>query len=215
MSMPAIARHRFRFVSAALAAYKKLPASNTSSLPTAVLLPCTHVISGLAAGEVTDHDLRVSLGSRDADGYALVHLASCTVLRSSESNLAFCRAVLPLPDDTIVAAVSVKGSAFLAWVQQVLSVPPFFMQSAQVAIGRDLKKEFECQVNRLQVKAAARTADVCSSAVPFVCESADREPDIRSDGGVSARHNCGTSKVRSIARHPWQHDGGHGLPKPT
>ncbi len=153
----------FRFVSAALAAYKKLPTSNTSSLPTAVLLPCTHFVSGLAAGEITDHDLRVSLlGSRDADGYALVHLASSTVLRSSESNLAFCRAVLPLPDDTIVAAVSVKGSAFLAWVQQVLSVPPFFLQSAKVAIGRDLKKEFECQVNRLQVKTATRTADVCT-----------------------------------------------------
>ncbi len=88
MSMPAIAGHRFRFVSAALAAYKKLPASNTSSLPTAVLLPCTHVISGLAAGEVTDHDLRVSLlGSMDADGYALVHLASCTLQRSSQSTL--------------------------------------------------------------------------------------------------------------------------------
>jgi hypothetical protein len=213
--MPAMARHRFRFVSAALAAYKTLPASNTSSLPTAVLLPCTHFVSGLAAGEVTDHDLRVSLlGSRDADGYALVHLALCTVQRSSQSNLALlCRAVLPLPDDTIVAAVSVKGSAFLAWVQQVLSVPPFFLQSAQVAIGRDLKKEFECQVNRLQVKAAARTADVCSSAVPFVCESADREPDIRSDGGVSARHNCDTVEVRSIARHPGQHDGGKGLSK--
>ena len=70
----------FRFVSAALAAYKKLPTSNTSSLPTAVLLPCTHFVSGLAAGEVTDHDLRVSLlGSRDADGYAVLHLASCTV----------------------------------------------------------------------------------------------------------------------------------------
>ena len=207
----------FRFVSAALAAYKKLPTSNTSSLPTAVLLPCTHFVSGLAAGEVTDHDLRVSLlGSRDADGYALVHLASCTVQRSSQSNLALlCRGVLPLPDDTIVAAVSVKGSAFLAWVQQVLSVPPFFLQSAQVAIGRDLKKEFECQVNRLQVKAAARTADVCSSAVPFVCESADREPDIRSDGSVSARHNCGTSEVRSLARHPWKLDGGHGLSKST
>jgi hypothetical protein len=86
--MPAIARHRFRFVSAALAAYKKLPASNTSSLPTAVLLPCTHVISGLAAGEVTDHDLRVSLlGSMDADGYALVHFAWCTLQRSSQSTL--------------------------------------------------------------------------------------------------------------------------------
>ena len=76
-----LCRHRFRFVSAALAAYKKLPASNTSSLPTAVLLPCTHVMSGLAAGEVTDHDLRVSLlGSRDADGY--VHFASCSGRRS-------------------------------------------------------------------------------------------------------------------------------------
>jgi hypothetical protein len=62
--------------------------------------------------------------------------------------------VLPLPDDTIIAAVSVKGSAFLAWVQQVLSVPPFFMQSAQVAIGRDPKREFDCQVNRLQVDAS-------------------------------------------------------------
>ena len=83
-----LCRHRFRFVSAALAAYKKLPASNTSSLPTAVLLPCTHVISGLAAGEVTDHDLRVSLlGSTDADGYALVHFASCTLQRSSQSTL--------------------------------------------------------------------------------------------------------------------------------
>ena len=61
--------------------------------------------------------------------------------------------VLPLPDDTIIAAVSVKGSAFLAWVQHVLSVPPFFMQSAQVAIGRDPKQEFDCQVNRLQVEA--------------------------------------------------------------
>jgi hypothetical protein len=61
--------HRSRFVSAALAAYTKLPTSNTSSA-TAVLLPCTHFVSGLSAGEVTDYDLRVSLlGAADADGY--------------------------------------------------------------------------------------------------------------------------------------------------
>ena len=59
-----------RFVSAASAAYKKLKseASNASS-PTAVLLPCTHFVSGLLAGEVTDHDLRMSiLGAGDAAG---------------------------------------------------------------------------------------------------------------------------------------------------
>jgi hypothetical protein len=60
--------------------------------------------------------------------------------------------VLPPPDDTILVAVSIKGSDFLAWVQQVLSTPPFFMQTGQVAIGRDLKREFDCQVNRLQVE---------------------------------------------------------------
>ena len=179
MSMPA----SFRFVSAALAAYKKLPASNTSSLPTAVLLPCTHFVSGLAAGEVTDHDLRVSLlGSRDTDGYALVNCASCTLQRSSQSTLAPCRVVLPLPDDTILAAVSVKGSSLLAWVQQVLSVPPFFVQSAQVAIGRDPQREIDCQINRLQVEAAARAADGCTWAAPCLSTSAGREPtDVLSD----------------------------------
>jgi hypothetical protein len=63
----------FRFVSAALAGYKKLPTSNTSSLPTAVLLPCTNFVSDLSSGEVTDYDLRVSiLGRADAEGYVLV-----------------------------------------------------------------------------------------------------------------------------------------------
>jgi hypothetical protein len=34
-----------------------------------VLLPCTHFVSGLLAGEVTDHDLRMSiLGAGDAEG---------------------------------------------------------------------------------------------------------------------------------------------------
>ena len=86
----AYALESFRFVAAALAAYKKLPSSNTSSLPTAVLLPCTHFVSGLAAGEVTDHDLRLSLlGSGDADGRsdrcALVRFqlfAPCSVRRN-------------------------------------------------------------------------------------------------------------------------------------
>jgi hypothetical protein len=64
-----------------------------------------------------------------------------------------CRAVLPPSDDTVLAAVSIKGSAFLAWVQHVLGMPPFFVQSAHVAIGRDLTREFECQVNRIQVSA--------------------------------------------------------------
>ena len=64
---------------------------------------------------------------------------------------AACRVVLPPSDDTILAAVSIKGSAFLAWVQHVLGMPPFFVQSAHAAIGRDLKREFECQVNRIQV----------------------------------------------------------------
>ena len=80
--------HRSRFVSGALAAYKKLPASNASILPTAVLLPCTHFVSGLSAGEVTDYDLRVSLlGAADADGYSLVRFTQCTLRCSSQSTL--------------------------------------------------------------------------------------------------------------------------------
>ena len=142
----------FRFVSAALVAYTTRLASNTSSLPTAVLLPCTHFVSGLFAGEVTDHDLRMSLFRGDAEGYALVQFAPCTLPRSSQATLlALCRTVLPLPDDTILIAVSVKGIVFLEWVQQVLSAAPFFMQSAQVVVGRDLNREFDCQINHLQV----------------------------------------------------------------
>jgi hypothetical protein len=46
----------------------KSEASNAST-PTAVLLPCTHFVSGLLAGELTDHDLRMSiLGAVDAEG---------------------------------------------------------------------------------------------------------------------------------------------------
>ena len=53
----------------ALARSKMLPASNSSSLLTAVLLPCTHFVSGLVAGEITDHDLRLSfLGAADSSG---------------------------------------------------------------------------------------------------------------------------------------------------
>ncbi len=61
-----------RFVSAASAAYKMLnPEASNASTPTAVLLPCTHFVSGLLAGEVTDHDLRMSiLGAGDGEGYA-------------------------------------------------------------------------------------------------------------------------------------------------
>ena len=55
------------------------------------------------------------------------------------------------PDDTVLVAVSLRGSAFLAWVERVLNAPPFFMQSGQVAIGRDIKRELDCQVNRIQV----------------------------------------------------------------
>ena len=59
-----------RFVSAASAAYKELKSeASNASTPTAVLLPCTHFVSGLLAGEVTDHDLRMSiLGAGDAEG---------------------------------------------------------------------------------------------------------------------------------------------------
>jgi hypothetical protein len=63
--------------------------------------------------------------------------------------------VLPTPDDTVLVAVSIKGSTFLAWVQQVLSIAPFFVQTSRVAIWRDLKRDFACQVNRLQVLSRA------------------------------------------------------------
>ena len=82
---------RFRFVSAALAAYKKLPTSNASSLPTAVLLPCAQYVSGLASCEVTDYDLRVStLGAADSDGCAclLYFRAPCCVCWSRLRRLA-------------------------------------------------------------------------------------------------------------------------------
>ena len=60
-----------RFVSAGLAAYKKLPTSSVYA-PTAVLLPCTHFAStGLSAGEVTDFGLRISIfGTADTVAYA-------------------------------------------------------------------------------------------------------------------------------------------------
>ncbi len=73
----------FRFVSAALARYKKLPTSNTSSLPTAVLLPCTNFVSSLRSGEVTDYDVRGTIfGRADAEGYGLVRFASHAQLQS-------------------------------------------------------------------------------------------------------------------------------------
>ncbi len=77
-----------RFVSAASAAYKTLNAeASNASTPTAVLLPCTHFVSGLLTGEVTDHDLRMSiLGAGDGEGYArrrrrLCASVSCTTSR--------------------------------------------------------------------------------------------------------------------------------------
>jgi hypothetical protein len=48
-----------------------------------------------------------------------------------------CRVALPSsPDDTVLAAVSIKGTALLAWIQHVLSAAPFFAQTSQVSIAR-------------------------------------------------------------------------------
>ena len=71
-------------MSAALAAYTTLLASNTSRLPTAVLLPCTHFVSkGLSAGEVTDFDLRISIfGTADSVAYAWPSSIQAPLLRS-------------------------------------------------------------------------------------------------------------------------------------
>jgi hypothetical protein len=45
-----------------------------------------------------------------------------------------CRVALPSsPDDTIFAAVSIKGTALLMWIQHVLSAAPFFAQTGQVS----------------------------------------------------------------------------------
>jgi hypothetical protein len=77
-----------RFVSAGLAAYKKLPTSSVYA-PTAVLLPCTHFVSkGLSAGEVTDFDLRISIfGTADSVAYAWP-----SSVRRSSAFAAFVRA---------------------------------------------------------------------------------------------------------------------------
>jgi hypothetical protein len=40
--------------------------------------------------------------------------------------------LLPPPDDTVFAVASLKGATLLAWVEHVLGIPPFFVQSAQV-----------------------------------------------------------------------------------
>ncbi len=56
-----------------------------------------------------------------------------TVRRHSEGT-PHCahRVLLPPPDDTVFAVASLKGAALLAWVEHVLGIPPFFVQSAQV-----------------------------------------------------------------------------------
>ena len=111
-----------------------------------------------------------------SSGFSFSRLAAFVAI-----DVGLCRVALPLPDDTVLAAASVKGSSLLAWVQQVLSVPPFFLQSAQVAIGRDPEREIDCQINRLQVEAAARAADGCTWAAPCLSTSAGREHDVLSD----------------------------------
>ena len=55
----------------------------------------------------------------------------------SHAELLRCRVALPSsPDDTVLAAVSIKGTALLAWIQHVLSAAPFFAQTSQVSIAR-------------------------------------------------------------------------------
>ena len=59
-----------------------------------------------------------------------------TVRRHSEGTqgIPHCahRVLLPPPDDTVFAVASLKGATLLAWVEHMLGIPPFFVQSAQV-----------------------------------------------------------------------------------
>ncbi len=58
--------------------------------------------------------------------------------------------------DTVLMAVEVRGGALLSWMESVLATPPFFYQTAGVAVGRDPDSAQGCRVNRLQVNRATR-----------------------------------------------------------